>query len=122
MVRLVIVRFKPLIVALDTIFHEKNDPEAKGVRDQLLSPNMILILLLLAELLVPVNKFCKFLQTRNINYSLVMTKFKHVISQLKNIKTYLPHHDVLDSKLKYFKLASEYLKFPAEATDLGRST
>ena len=51
-----------------------------------------------------------------------MTKFKHVISQLKNIKTYLPHHDVLDSKLKYFKLASEYLKFPAEATDLGRST
>ena len=83
---------------------------------------MILILLLLAELLVPVNKFCKFLQTRNVNYSLVMTKFKHMISQLKNIKTYLQHHDALDCKLKYFKLASEYLKFAAEATDLGRST
>ena len=88
----------------------------------MLSPNMILILLLLAELLVPVNKFCKFLQTRNVNYNLVMTEFKHVISQLKNIKTYLPHHDMLDSKLKYFKLACEYLKFVAEATDLGRST
>ena len=83
---------------------------------------MILILLLLAELLVPVNKFCKFLQTRNVNYSLVMTKFKHMISQLKNIKIYLQHHDALDCKLKYFKLANEYLKFAAEATDLGRST
>ena len=52
----------------------------------------------------------------------MMTKFKHVISQLTKIKTYFTHHDALDIKLKYFKLASEYLKFAAEAIDLGGST
>ena len=118
----VINRYKPLIAALDTIFHEKKDPEAKGIRDQLLSPDMILILLLLAELLVPVNRFCKFLQTRNLNYGLVMAKFKQVISKLEQIKICLPHHDAVDTKLKYFKLANEYLTFAAKSTDLGRST
>ena len=49
-------------------------PDAKGIRDQLLSPSLILMLLLLAEVLLPINSFCKFLQTRNLIYCLVTGK------------------------------------------------
>ena len=42
----IISRFHPLIDALDVIFFERGDTEAKGVRDQLLEPNLLLMLLL----------------------------------------------------------------------------
>ena len=50
-----ISRFKPLIDAHDTIFTERKDPESKGVRDLWLRKEMILTMLLLAEMLNPIN-------------------------------------------------------------------
>ena len=51
----IISRFHPLIDALDVIFFERGDTEAKGVRDQLLEPNLLLMLPLLAKVLNPIN-------------------------------------------------------------------
>ena len=116
----VIDRFKPLVTSLDALFKDKNDPEAKGIRDILLDPQILLTLLLLAEVLVPINNFCKFLQTRNLNYSLVMGKYKRVISKLETIKNELPNHENIDTTLKYFKLAKSYLLYSQEAMSLGR--
>ena len=42
----VILRFEPLLDALDSIFMERGDAEAKGVRNQLLQPEIICMLLL----------------------------------------------------------------------------
>ena len=70
-------RFKPLVTSLDALFKDKNHPEAKGIRDILLDLQILLTLFLFAEVLVPINNFLpinKFLQTRNLNYSLVMGK------------------------------------------------
>ena len=110
----VITRFKPLVAALDAIYKDKKDPEANGIRDILLTPEIILMLLLLAEVLVPINNFCKFLQTRNLNFSLVVTKYQRVVSKLELIKTELPNHSAIDTNLKYFKSASIFstLKMP----------
>ena len=116
----VISRFKPLIQALDAIFLERKDPDAKGIRDQLLSPPLILMLLLLAEVLLPINHFCKFLQTRNLNYCLVMGKFKRLIAKLGQIKNELDFHDSVDTDLKYFRQAKDLLVFSKDATSLGR--
>ena len=108
---------------MDALFKDKNDPEAKGIRDILLDPQ-ILLTLLLAEVLVPINNLCKFLQTRNLNYSLVMGKYKRVISKLENenmtIKNELPNHENSDTTLKYFKLAKSNLLYSQEAMSLGR--
>ena len=101
-----ITRFKPLVAALDAIYKDKEDLDAKCIRDILLTPDIILMLLLLAELLVPINNFCKFLQMRNLNYSLVMTKYQRVVSKLESIKTELPNHSSIDTNLKHFKFAS----------------
>ena len=72
----VIRRFKQVIDTLDTLTTEKRDKDAKGIRDQMLSPMSILMLLLLAEVLVPINNFCRFLGTISLNYSLIISKFQ----------------------------------------------
>ena len=118
----VISRFRPLVAALDTIFTERKDPEAKGIRDQLLSPNIILMLLLLAEVLGPINLFCKSLQTQNLNYGLVVVKFKRLITRLERIEEELSNHGSLDTELKYFNQESDLLGFSAEAMSLARHT
>ena len=51
----IISRFQPLTDALDVIFFERRDAEAKGVRDQLLEPNLLLMLLHLSEVLNLIN-------------------------------------------------------------------
>ena len=105
---------------MDALFKDKNDPEAKGIRDILLDPQILLTLPLPAEVLVPINNFCKFLQTRNSDYSLVMGKYKRVILKLETIKNELPNHENIDTTLKYFKLAKSYLLYSQEAMSLGR--
>ena len=52
--------------ALDAIYNEKRYPDVKGVRDALLQPQNICMLLLVAELLVPINYFSKFLQAKSL--------------------------------------------------------
>ena len=48
------------------IYEKSNDPEIKGVRDALL--HMILFNLFLANLLLISNSFCKFLQSRAMQF------------------------------------------------------
>ena len=60
------------------------------------------MMLLLAEVLVPVHLFCKFLQTRNLNYGLVMSKFKRLITKLERIEEELQNHVSVDTDLKHF--------------------
>ena len=56
-----ISRFLPLIDSLDAIIDKKYDPKLRSVRDQLLDPDNILFLLLLADILAEINRFSKFL-------------------------------------------------------------
>ena len=98
-----------MIATLDTLTTEKRDKDAKGTRDQMLSPKSILMLLLLAKVPVPINNFCRFLQTRSLNYSLII---QWVVTKLHEIKENLPNYDAVDVSLKYFQLASDLLKFP----------
>ena len=56
--------------SLDEIIHNKNDSELMGIRAQLLEPSNILFLLLLVDVLQPVNRFSMFLQTRNLVFKI----------------------------------------------------
>ena len=78
-----------LSVNLGALTDEKCDNNAEGIKDKTLSPMSISMLLLLAEVVVPINNFCHFLQTRNLNYSLIMSKFQWVVIILQKIKTNL---------------------------------
>ena len=52
--RRIINRFESIINCLDEIIHNKNNPELMGIRTQLLEPNNVLFLLLLADVSQPV--------------------------------------------------------------------
>ena len=77
----------------------------------MLSPMSILMLLLLAEVLVPINDFCRFLQTRSLKYSLIILKFQRVVAKLDKIKENIPNYDAVDISFRCFQLASDLLKF-----------
>ena len=57
-----IARFSCLIDALDVILEKGADQEVKGVLDELLQPDTILLLLLLADVLAHLNRFLLFYQ------------------------------------------------------------
>ena len=83
--------------ALDVIFFERGDVEAKEVRDQLLEPNLLLILLLLVEVLNPINISSKYTQTSTLVYTSMTVKVNGLTEKLHIIKDSLPLSQVADS-------------------------
>ena len=105
-------RFESLTNALDTIIHEKKFPEVKGIRDQLLEPNTILFLLLLTDILSHVNRFSRYLQTRNLIFGTVTRKF----TQLKDA---LHHLSIVDGPSSQ-EHALPFLEISRERMGLAR--
>ena len=101
------------------IFFERGDTEAKGVRDQLLEPNLLLMLLLLAEALDPINILSKYLQTSTLVYASITAKVNHLIEKWHIIKDSLSDPQVADSKLKFFNKAVSFLHISGQRNHLG---
>ena len=116
----VISRFDPLVDTLDGIYNEKRCPDVKGVRDALLLPQNICMLLIVAELLVQINYFYKFLQTRILNCFSIKDKFWSATERLKLIHEGLKDYDAIDSSLVYFQKGVEFLTISAERMELAR--
>ena len=100
--------------ALDAIYDEKRCLNVKGVRDTLLQPQNICMVLLVAELLVPINYFSKFLQTRSLNYSSIKNKLGSVIERLKLIQEGLEDYDGINSSLVHFHKVVKFLTISVE--------
>ena len=92
----IISQFESLVDALDAIYNEKRCPDVKAVRDTPLLPQNICMLLVVAELLVPINYFSKFLQTRTLNYSSIKNKLGSFIENFKLILEGLEDYDAID--------------------------
>ena len=91
--------------SLYVIFIERGDAEAKGVRDQLLEPNLLL-LLVLAKVLDPINVLSKYLETITLVNTSITVKVNHLIEKFHIIiKDSLSDPQVADSKLKFFNKA-----------------
>ena len=105
----IISRFEPLVDVLDAIYNEKRCPDMKGVRNALLQPQNIFMLLLVAELLAPINYFSNFLQTTSLNYSSIKNKLGSVIERLKLIQEGLEDYDTIDSSLVHFHKVVKFL-------------
>ena len=108
----VIIRFEPLFDALDSIFMERGDAEAKGVREQLLQPEIICMLLLLAEVLSPIN-ISKYLQTSTL-YCDVGAKLDRLLQRLHLIKDSLKDHHSVDTPLKFFSKVKSFLEISSQ--------
>ena len=101
---------------------ERGYAEAKGVKDQLLQPEIICMLLLLAEVLSPVNIFSKYLQTSTRLYCDVGAKLDRLLQRLHLIKDSLKYHDSVDTPLKFFNKVKNFLEISLQRNDLGRNS
>lgn len=68
-------RYPCFVDALDAILAKEANQEVKGLRNKLLTPNTILFLLLLTDLLAYINRFSLFLQRKNLIYADIGSKF-----------------------------------------------
>ena len=105
--------------ALDAIYDEKRCLNVKGVRDTLLQPQNICMVLLVAELLVPINYFSKFLQTRSLNYSSSKNRLGSVTERLKLIEKGLEDYDGIDSCLVHFHKVVKFLTIFGERMEFA---
>lgn len=115
----VISQFVPLIDALDVIYMKKGDAEAKYVQDTLLEPDIICMFLMLAEKLVPINLFLKFMQTGTLIYNSISAKLNCLLDCLAKTEEELKNHDSTETDLKFFSKALSLLKLSSECNDLG---
>ena len=96
-----ISRYEAVIAVLDEIYTKTHDPETKGIRDLLVTPKNILMILLLDEVLSPVSRLCQFVQRNRLNFCSIDNKINEVFKQLKIIKENISHYDVIDAPLNY---------------------
>ena len=75
-------RLESLVDTLDTLINGKAAPNVKGMRDERLEQNTIIMLLLLSDVLANVNRFSRYLQTRNFIYGTVARKFFQLTESL----------------------------------------
>ena len=77
------------------------------------------MILLLAEVLSPINRLCQFLQTRNLNFCSIDNKIDELFKQLKIIKENISLYDAVDAPLKYFSKCVSMLQFASECTEFS---
>ena len=77
------------------------------------------MLLMLAEKLVPINLFLKFLQTGTLIYNSISAKLKCLLDCLAKTEEELQNHDSTETDLKFFSKALSLLKLSSECNDLG---
>ena len=100
---------------------ERGDAEAEGVRDQLLQPEIICMLLLRAEVLSPIN-ISKYLQTSAVLYCDVGAKLDRLLQRLHLIKDSLKDQDSVETPLKFFSKVKHFLEISSQRNDLGLNT
>ena len=77
------------------------------------------MLLMLAEKLVPINLFLKFLQTGTLIYNSISAKLNCLLDCLAKTEEELQNHDSTETDLKNFSKALSLLKLSSECNDLG---
>lgn len=107
-----ISRYPSLIDALDSILQNGSDQEVKGIRDELLQPDILLFLLLLSDILSHINRFSLFLQRKNLIFSEISCKFTRLKRSIDQLKT--------TDGLLFQKHSIQFLKISRERMELAR--
>lgn len=105
-------RFYEIIETLDAIFMKTREPEIKGVREQLLSPDVFLTILFMADLLKIVDRFNLWLQKKSIAFSNVNKNMREVLTRSEEFCKNL-------NGGSYFSKSEEFLQFSEKATQFS---
>lgn len=102
-------RYLQLIETLDSLFSETKEPELRGIREQLLNPEIVLTILFLADFLEKVDILNLWLQSPDVSFSSIQMQITRLIDCLEEYCNKLEEG-------KYFKKSVEYLALSKECT------
>ena len=81
-----ISRFQPLIDSLDTMIMKDQKLETFRICNELLKPETILMLLIVADILVPIHHFSTFLQNKTLIYADISHKFHQLLERIEKLQ------------------------------------
>ena len=85
----VLVRFEPLVCSLEACYLRKREPAILGVRDQLIDPQMVAIICLLADVIKSTNLLQLRLQASHLNFLDIPPMVAKLIDSLEEKKANL---------------------------------
>lgn len=110
-------RYSECLDTLDAIYAAKHEPEVNGVRIAITNRNTVLMILLLCDVLRPVNTLSEFLQMADINFMDVDPKVRACTNELEELKAKIATRQ--DTAL-YFSKCDRILDEIMDRTDLRR--
>ena len=81
-----ISRFQPLVDSLNTMIMKDQKPKTVGIHDELLKPKTFLMLSVVADVLVPNNRFFMFLQRKTLIYADISHKEQELQEFIDDLK------------------------------------
>ncbi|XP_064614032.1 protein FAM200B-like [Liolophura sinensis] len=107
----ILSRWDCLLDSLDTLFANRGEPEVKGCRDQLIE--VCLMAVLLADVLIAVNQFSKFLQRKNLDFTSIPARFQKLKLAISELSANLDLG-------KYFSQARKFVEKNKTRAEMGR--
>lgn len=116
-----ISRYVCIVDTLDSIYSDKKEPEVYGIRLAATDKKTVATILLLCDILKPVNILSLYLQQENINFTSLPVNVKATTDALTMlIETYEQYFNNLDNSPTEFSKCSELLSEIRDRTDLAR--
>lgn len=116
-------RYKCILDTLDGIYEEKRDPEVMGIRGNTTNKMIVATILLLCDILKPVNMLSLYLQESNIRFTSLPNHVKLTTDLLHGlIETYQEHidSDTLNTTDTEFSKCQNIFDEIDDRTDLAR--
>lgn len=111
-----IEKYQPVLDTLDALYDERHEPEIFGLRCSLTDKSVIAMILVLCDVLKPVNILSLYLQSPTICFSKVETQVKVTINELEGLIALYQTHD----NDTYFSKIESIFEEIADRTDLQR--
>jgi len=109
-------RYVSIVDALDAIYDKKKEPEVFGLRAIITRKDIVAMILLLCDILKPVNILSMFLQDPCIIFSTVESKVRATTNQLEAL---IPRLQQLDTETYFSKVTGLFSEID-ERTELQR--
>ena len=88
-VQRVLDRYEALVASLDAIYLRKQEPAVRGLRDELIQPNVIATMCFLADVLQSTNTLQRILQRARLNFLQIPIEVNKLLNTLRS-KAYQP--------------------------------
>ncbi|XP_033730344.1 uncharacterized protein LOC117319689 isoform X2 [Pecten maximus] len=109
-------RFQAITDTLDILYQERREPEVYGLRNCIMQKDFIAMVLLLCDVLQPVNRLSLFLQDADLNFVNVDIKVKATANELEALIPLLENQDATT----YFSKIDELFTEIDDRTNLAR--